>query len=287
MTDPLQSRANTLAKITQKLRAGKKLTAEEEAFLAPEEPPEYFKNREDIARFYGVAGESVGEWFAKDKNPPQQGVLGYSFADVNAMRRRQKLTSPRAVDVPGDLKVRNYLKRVAKFNQKHENKQKSTSNPSQTDEIPENTDEDEEGEANYSDSSRLGVDTDADYDFTDLEGLKGKKLALECEKLQAHIQVLRKKWTSVEHALSQVRAMVYATKEKFRRLASEVAYDVSGVSPAEAETKIRDAVDRIMLELSEEDFAKLAESLEWDSDKKILLRAPASREKNPNPHANK
>lgn len=275
----LRKRAEKLLEITKKLRDGKKLSASEEMLIAgDDEPPEYFESKAQIASYYDVSQKAVRNWLNSANPPFEPDENGFAFAKVNAIRRAYIANSGHRCE--GDYKAEKFLKSQNKKNildQSGENKQKA-------EDIDELSPEVEE----FDDSSTLGVEVTDEYDFSDIESLKGKKLALECEKLQAHIQVLRQKWTSVEHALAQFRAMIYATKEKLRRLPSELAYEVSGVSPAEAEQKIRDGVDRICEELAAEDYSKLVKSFEEvvEHKKRIDPRAPSGRKGHINPLAN-
>jgi predicted ATP-binding protein involved in virulence len=97
--------------------------------------------------------------------------------------------------------------------------------------------------------------------------LKAKKIHLECQKLATQIDILRAKYVSLEDVLTQFRAVIYAVKEKMRRLPSELAYEVSGVTPAESEERIEKAINKILTALSEEDYNKVEERLKTQSAK--------------------
>lgn len=101
----------------------------------------------------------------------------------------------------------------------------------------------------------------------DVATLKAKKIHLECQKLATQIDILRAKYVSLEDVLTQFRAVIYAVKEKMRRLPSELAYEVSGVTPAESEERIEKAINKILTALSEEDYNKVEERLKTQSAK--------------------
>jgi hypothetical protein len=66
---------------------------------------------------------------------------------------------------------------------------------------------------------------------------------------------------SVDEVLAQVRAVMYAIKEKIKRIPPEMAYEVSGVSPAEAEERLFTCIDKILREMEHEDYVKIEEQL--------------------------
>ena len=119
----------------------------------------------------------------------------------------------------------------------------------------------------------------AGTDYGSLEQLKLRKEWLACEKTAVQIDILLGKFAPVDSVLEQVRTVFYAIKDKFRRIPKELAYEVSGKSPAEAEDIIADAVDRVLVALADH-FEKLQETLsEPPEDGEVKQsRAPQARE---------
>jgi hypothetical protein len=95
----------------------------------------------------------------------------------------------------------------------------------------------------------------------DVASLKARKIHLECQKLATQIEILQSKYVSVDEVLAQVRAVMYAIKEKIKRIPPEMAYEVSGVSPAEAEERLLVCIDKILREMEHEDYNKIEEQL--------------------------
>lgn len=95
----------------------------------------------------------------------------------------------------------------------------------------------------------------------DVATLKARKIHLECQKLATQIEILQAKYVSVDEVLAQVRAVMYAIKEKIKRIPPEMAYEVSGVSPAEAEERLFTCIDKILREMEQEDYIKIEEQL--------------------------
>jgi hypothetical protein len=95
----------------------------------------------------------------------------------------------------------------------------------------------------------------------DVATLKARKIHLECQKLATQIEILQAKYVSVDEVLAQVRAVMYAIKEKIKRIPPEMAYEVSGVSPAEAEERLFTCIDKILREMGQEDYIKIEEQL--------------------------
>lgn len=96
--------------------------------------------------------------------------------------------------------------------------------------------------------------------------LKARKLRLECDKLATQIDILRAKYALVEDVLAEVRTVIFAIKDKFRRLGPEMAYEVSGVSPAEAEDRLSEYVNKALMELATTQYESLAEKLNQPQD---------------------
>ena len=293
MSASLRRRAEQLAEIAQKLRAGKKISLTEEAMLAQgEEPPEYFDTVGAAAAYYGVSRPTIHFWMKDGGVDCSRTEHGYPFAAINAARRHIA-TRPgnHAKRCEGDVKEMKRTQNAPRNTLNGQNKQKSVSQMAKKSENTEEEDQFGEVDPDSEIPDGLDIDGEASYDFSDVETLRAKKLALECEKLRAHVQIIRKKYTAVEDVLTQVRAMIYAIKEKFRRLGSEVAYEVSGATPAAAEERIREEVDRILIELSEVDYAKLRAALatmdEEASEKPIIERVPQARDVPINPATKK
>lgn len=100
----------------------------------------------------------------------------------------------------------------------------------------------------------------------DVATLKARKIFLECKNLEIKNKKAESILIEVDKVLIAFRAICYAVKDKFSRVPSELAYEVSGVTPAEAEQRIRDKIDKICQELSVEDYSKLEESLTTITD---------------------
>jgi hypothetical protein len=114
----------------------------------------------------------------------------------------------------------------------------------------------------------------------DVATLKARKIRLECDKLATQIDILRAKYALVEDVLAEVRTVIFAIKDKFRRLGPEMAYEVSGVSPAEAEDRLNEYVNKALLELSSSQYESLAEKLNQPQDiGEQEGRMPAARER--------
>lgn len=130
----------------------------------------------------------------------------------------------------------------------------------------------------------------ADLQFTgqeDFDELKLLRLRLDCVKTHTQNQILTSKYTPVDKVLTQIRTVIYALKEKFLRLPSEMAYEVSGVTPADAEERLHAAIVKILDELTNEDYPSLEQRLqtfdspemlvEGDFGKKTTKRAPRAQ----------
>lgn len=100
----------------------------------------------------------------------------------------------------------------------------------------------------------------------DVATLKARKIFLECKNLEIKNKKAESILIEVDKVLIAFRAICYAVKDKFSRVPSELAYEVSGVTPAEAEQRIREKIDKICQELSVEDYSKLEEALTTITD---------------------
>ena len=100
----------------------------------------------------------------------------------------------------------------------------------------------------------------------DVATLKARKIFLECKNLEIKTKKAESILIEVDKVLIAFRAICYAVKDKFSRVPSELAYEVSGVTPAEAEQRIREKIDKICQELSVEDYSKLEEALTTITD---------------------
>jgi hypothetical protein len=100
----------------------------------------------------------------------------------------------------------------------------------------------------------------------DVASLKARKIFLECKNLEIKNKKAEAILIEVDKVLTAFRAICYAVKDKFCRLPSELAYEVSGVTPAEAEQRMREKIDKICQELSVEDYSKLEDALTTPTD---------------------
>jgi len=100
----------------------------------------------------------------------------------------------------------------------------------------------------------------------DVATLKARKIFLECKNLEIKNKKAEAILIEVDKVLTAFRAICYAVKDKFCRLPSELAYEVSGVTPAEAEQRMREKIDKICQELSVEDYSKLEDALTTPTD---------------------
>ena len=124
-------------------------------------------------------------------------------------------------------------------------------------------------------------DGDDDEDKNDVATLKARKIRLECDKLAVQIDILMGKYALVEDVLAEVRTVIYAVKDKLRRAGPELAYDVSGVTPAEAEDKISAYIHKVLTDLETTDYDALSEKLaKPKEDMERGERVPAARETN-------
>jgi hypothetical protein len=100
----------------------------------------------------------------------------------------------------------------------------------------------------------------------DVASLKARKIFLECKNLEIKNKKAEAILIEVDKVLTAFRAICYAVKDKFCRLPSELAYEVSGVTPAEAEQRMREKIDKICQELSVDDYSKLEDALTTPTD---------------------
>ena len=135
---------------------------------------------------------------------------------------------------------------------------------------------------NQANSDEIGQNQPIPEQYGTLEELKLKKEWLSCQKLATQIDILQSKYALIDDIMEQVRAVIYATREKFQRLAPEQSYEVSGVSPAEAEERLRVAVGRILTELADEDYNKIELALRKPPEElgDQANRMPAARDTN-------
>lgn len=125
------------------------------------------------------------------------------------------------------------------------------------------------------------IDGDSTDGELDVAGLKARKIRLECDKLATQIDILRGKYALVEDVLAEVRTVIFSIKDKFRRLGPEMAYVVSGVSPAAAEEALNEYVNKALMELATTQYETLAEKLNQPQDiGEQDGRMPAAREAN-------
>lgn len=100
----------------------------------------------------------------------------------------------------------------------------------------------------------------------DVATLKARKIFLECKNLEIKNKKAEAILIEVDKVLIAFRAICYAVKDKFCRVPAELAYEVSGVTPAEAEQRIREKIEKICQELSVEDYSKLEDALTTPTD---------------------
>lgn len=117
----------------------------------------------------------------------------------------------------------------------------------------------------------------------DVATLKARKIFLECKNLEIKNKKAESILIEVDKVLIAFRAICYAVKDKFSRVPSELAYEVSGVTPAEAEQRIRDKINKICQELSVEDYSKLEEVLTTITDDGDDLEPEPVKEEKPKP----
>jgi hypothetical protein len=127
----------------------------------------------------------------------------------------------------------------------------------------------------------LQSDFGGDGEENDVTALKARKIRLECDKLATQIDILRGKYALVEDVLAEVRTVIYAVKDRIRRAGPELAYEVSGVTPAEAEERINAYTHRILTDLETTNYEQLAEKLKQPNEiGDQPERMPAARETN-------
>jgi DNA-binding MarR family transcriptional regulator len=125
-----------------------------------------------------------------------------------------------------------------------------------------------------------------DGDEINIEGvqdyatLKARKIHLECQSIEAKNNYFMGKTVSVDDVMAQLKTVIHVVKEKFRSMPRELAYKVSGVSPAEAEEIIEARMQEILYALSEEDYKRVEDSLRSAENKfDELGDKPAEKEK--------
>ena len=121
----------------------------------------------------------------------------------------------------------------------------------------------------------------------DVATLKARKIFLECKNLEIKNKKAESILIEVDKVLIAFRAICYAVKDKFSRVPSELAYEVSGVTPAEAEQRIREKIDKICQELSVEDYSKLEEALTTITDEGDDLEPEPVVQEKPKPKRQK
>ena len=85
----------------------------------------------------------------------------------------------------------------------------------------------------------------------DLHDLKIRQLKLICEKLEHEIQVKRGDYTLNSDVKSWVTSMVQESKTVLLGIPSKLAPLVAGMSPAEAEIAMKEAINEALTHLSE------------------------------------
>ena len=219
------TKADKLAAVLRKVKAGKRLTkAEEQLVSDSKESARFLPTMQAVAAVMGVTDKAVLKWAVVDTDGAlEKKAEGYDIEAIRALRKKFLAQSDKTRLAPGD-------------------------------------------------------DTGGEPDAT---VLKARKLRLECDKLATQIDILRAKYALVEDVLAEVRTVIFAIKDKFRRLGPEMAYEVSGVSPAEAEEKLSEYVNKALMELATTQYESLAEKLNQPQDiGEQDGRMPAARERN-------
>jgi hypothetical protein len=121
----------------------------------------------------------------------------------------------------------------------------------------------------------------------DVATLKARKIFLECKNLEIKNKKAESILIEVDKVLIAFRAICYAVKDKFSRVPSELAYEVSGVTPAEAEQRMREKIDKICQELSVEDYSKLEDALTTPTDDGDDLEVKPAEPEKPKPKRQK
>jgi hypothetical protein len=121
----------------------------------------------------------------------------------------------------------------------------------------------------------------------DVATLKARKIFLECKNLEIKNKKAELILIEVDKVLIAFRAICYAVKDKFCRLPSELAYEVSGVTPAEAEQRMREKIDKICQELSVEDYSKLEDTLTTPTNDDDDLEVKPAEPEKPKPKRQK
>ena len=107
------------------------------------------------------------------------------------------------------------------------------------------------------------------------EQYKERKLAADAEKTEVQVAILRGKFVPLDEVLKEARTIFYGLKQAFLRLPRELAYEVSGVSAGEAEIRMDAAIEDILRELSETDFAELQSKLKAKASETVTeMRTP-------------
>lgn len=219
------TKADKLAAVLRKVKAGKRLTKAEERLVSDsKESARFLPTMQAVAAVMGVTDKAVLKWAVVDTDGAlEKKAEGYDIEAIRALRKKFLAQSDKTRLAPGD-------------------------------------------------------DTGGEPDAT---VLKARKLRLECDKLATQIDILRAKYALVEDVLAEVRTVIFAIKDKFRRLGPEMAYEVSGVSPAEAEEKLSEYVNKALMELATTQYESLAEKLNQPQDiGEQDGRMPAARERN-------
>lgn len=106
-----------------------------------------------------------------------------------------------------------------------------------------------------------------DGDEVNIEGiqdyatLKARKIHLECQSIEAKNNYFMGKTVAVDDVMTQFKTVIHVVKDKFRSMPRELAYKVSGVSPAEAEEIMNARMEEILHALSEEDYKRVEDNL--------------------------
>ena len=128
-----------------------------------------------------------------------------------------------------------------------------------------------------------------DGDEVNIEGiqdyatLKARKIHLECQSIEAKNNYFMGKTVAVDDVMTQFKTVIHVVKDKFRSMPRELAYKVSGVSPAEAEEIMNARMEEILHALSEEDYKRVEDTLRSAENKfeELGEKAPEKEKEKP------
>jgi hypothetical protein len=210
------AKTNKLAGLLAKLKAGKKLTKSEEAFVeASKQEGRYVKSLSAVAAQFGVIRQNLVNWKKYDTDGAlEKTELGYDIEAVKRLRARMLVESGNPILRDSDIGA-----------------------------------------------TKPAADGEAEEEL-DVGTLKARKIRLECDKLIVQIQRELKKLVLLDDVLAEGRAFAYSVKDAVLRIPKELAYEVSGLSPSEAEERMNEYVNKMLTDLSETQFEAMVERLQ-------------------------